>query len=164
MKLPLEDFEFRRCEPCNADEILTMQSEVLAGLTDAEILRNTPEQILRECLQPPHLTIGAWHGNTLAAFSMLYLPCEGNKEEDLSARLENVDIRGLIPANHQLVIVKKEFRGNSLQDELARRLESYALESGVGIICATVSPKNPVSSNSLLRSGYTRNRTLLMYS
>jgi len=37
-------------------------------------------------------------------------------------------------------------------------------ESGVGIICATVSPKNPVSSSSLLRSGYTRNRTLLMYS
>ena len=111
---------------------------------------------------PPHVTLGAWYDNTLVAFSILYVPCDN--EENLSMSLENVDIKGLKTANNKLCIVRKMFRGNSLQFELGRRLESYAHEMGIKLICATVSPKNQYSINNIngiLRLGYTYNRTFL---
>ena len=163
MKISIDKITIQRCTPSCIDEILKIQSETFAELEEADILRSNSEQMLRECLFSPHITIGAWYDEKLVAFSILYFPSDDVPEENLSLCLENVNINGIKSANNKLCIVRKEFRGNSLQCELGRKLESYALESGVGIICATVSPKNTHSIHNVNRLGYTYNRTLSKY-
>ena len=162
MKIEIEDFLFKKCDSSCFNEVLVIQSETFDELIETDILRHNSESMLRKCLFPPHVTLGAWYGGVLTAFSILYFP-QDEDEENLSLYLEKVDVRGLKTANKKLCIVRKDFRGNSLQYELARRLEPYAIEAGVGLICTTVSPKNLFSINSILRLGFTYNRTLIKY-
>ena len=154
-------FTFRECEPSALEDILAMQERTLAGLSSPDILRRNTREMLEECLHAPHVTLGAWDGDRLAAFSVLYFP--HSDEEDLSLCLEGVDIEGLKTANYKLCIVDSEYRGNSLQYQLALRLEEYAIRAGVRVLCATASPHNPYSIRNIKRAGYSRNRTLEKY-
>jgi hypothetical protein len=161
MKIPFDDFIIRQCNIEQLDEILRIQNETLAELPSVDILRANTVQMLEECLKPPHYTVGAWYDGVLAAFSVLYYP--HNDEENLSLCLKSVDIAGLKTANNKLCIVRKEYRGNSLQYHLGLLLERQAVSTGVQLMCATVSPKNQYSINNILRLGFTYNRTLKKY-
>ncbi|MBE6904321.1 MAG: GNAT family N-acetyltransferase [Ruminococcaceae bacterium] len=161
MKIDIEKFVFKECSKEQLDDILRIQEETFKNLEASELLRkNTPEMLL-ECLQPPHITLGAWYEGELAAFSVLYYP--HTKEESLCDYLDNVDCLGLKDANYKLCIVKEKFRGNSLQYELEVRLEKYAVEAGVKILCATASPHNIHSIKNIEKMGYSYNKTLNKY-
>jgi hypothetical protein len=159
------DFIIKKCGPDCLDRILAIQTEIFSELPDTDILRKNTVPMLRGCLSPPHVTLGAWYGGELAAFSVLYFPGDdGDGDgENLAAYLENVDTAGLNTVNNKLCIVRKPFRGNSLQYELGRRLEQYAVEAGCGLICATASPKNSYSIHNMQQMGYIYNRTLSKY-
>ena len=161
MKINFEDFVVRKCDLSHMDEILKIQNETFAELGERDILRENSEEMLRACLMPPNLTLGAWYGDTLAAFAVLYFPFE--EAENLSLCLENINIEGLKVANAKLCIVRKPFRGNSLQYELGCKIEAYALEVGVKLLCATVSPDNTPSLNNIRRLGFSCNRQLSKY-
>ena len=154
-------FTFRECTLSSFETILSMQEKTLAALPDKEILRRNTPEMLKECLTAPNVTLGAWDGDRLAAFSVLYFP--HNQEEDLSLCLEGVDTEGLKAANYKLCIVDEDYRGNSLQYQLAMRLERYALSAGVRILCSTASPNNLYSTRNIRKAGYTLNRTLEKY-
>jgi len=161
MKIQFEDFVIERCTPKDLKEILEIQNETLSDLPSADILRENTLQMLEECLNPPHLTIGAWYKGVLAAFSVLYYPHDD--QENLSLYLKSVDVNGLKTANNKLCIVRKDFRGNSLQYRLGMILERHAIDTETKLLCATVSPKNQFSINNVLRLGFVYNRTLNKY-
>jgi hypothetical protein len=164
MKISIEKFIIKKCEPSDITAILQIQKEAFDGLIEPDILRRNPEEVLKSCLSAPHVTVGAWYGGVLAAFAILYYPAgEAGNPENLAASLTGVETGGLKTANYKLCIVRERFRGNSLQYELGRRLEVYAAESGVGLLCATVSPKNPYSVANITRLGFSYNRTLRKY-
>lgn len=154
------EFDIRPCGPNQLDTLLDIQKEAFAALSDPSLLRRNTPEMLADCLLPPHVTLGAWHENKLAAFSILYFPEE---REDLSLSLTGVATAGLRAANYKLCIVRPAFRGNGLQCRLGLALEQCAREAGVGLLCATVSPDNRQSRENLQRLGYRYNRTLAKY-
>lgn len=161
MKIKIADFEFKKCELCDLNEIMQIQKEAFEILPDLSLLRKNTIEMIRECLLPPHVTLGAWYQGALVAFSILYFPDEG--EENLSYCLEGIDVTGLKTVNNKLCIVRRDFRGNSLQYTLSKKLEEYAKAASANLICATVSSKNSYSMNNILRLGYTYNKTLIKY-
>lgn len=161
MKIRFDDFSVKQLTPEHLQDILCIQNETLPDLPSADILRENSPDMLEECLNPPNFTVGAWYGGKLAAFSILYYPHDD--EENLSLYLKGIDISGLNTANSKLCIVRKEFRGNSLQYNLGLVLERHAVERGTKLLCATVSPKNPYSMNNMLRLGFVYNRTFTKY-
>jgi hypothetical protein len=161
MKIRFEDFTIKQCTTNHLDEIVRLQDEVLAGLPSPEFLRANTVEMLEECLRPPHYTVGAWYGEILAGVSVLYYPY--TDKENLSLSLVTVDASGLKTANNKLCMVRKEYRGNSLQYRLGLLLERHAVETGVQLLCTTVSPKNEYSINNILRLGFKYDRTLIKY-
>lgn len=161
MKYDINAFEMKKCIPSDLDSILEIQDETFASLEDKDLLRKNTDEMLLECLKHPHVTLGAWHGGRLAAFSVLYFP--GNSPENLAASLTSVDGKNLFSANYKLCIVRPDYRGNSLQYILAKKLEDYAVQRGAKIICSTVSPKNPYSMRNVEKLGYIYDHTLTKY-
>lgn len=161
MKISIDNFDFRQCSLEDLGRILEIQENALATLESEELLRKNTTEMLEECLIAPNITIGAWYDNRLVAFSVLYFPKD--KSESLVAELEGISANELSSANYKLCIVDKEFRGNSLQYELACRLLKQASDMGIGIICATASPNNTHSISNIERLGFLYNRTLSKY-
>ena len=161
MKHPIHEFEFKLCTLADLDRILEMQEDALAHLASPNLLRKNTVEMLAECLQPPHVTIGAWYDGRLVAFSVLYVPTV--EDERLDTALEGVSIDGLTAANYKLCIVDRAFRGNGLQYALGMRLIETAREMGVQILCVTASPDNSHSIANVERMGFTYNRTLGKY-
>lgn len=162
VKIPIDDFEIRICTTDHFSDIIRIQDEAFDALSSPDLLRRNTDEMLMDCLNPPHVTIGAWYNGELAGISILYYP--GDDESDnLSLYLKNVDTKGLKSANYKLCIVKPKYRGNSLQYELGKILEQMAVKSGVKLMCATVHPDNIYSINNVLKLGFIYNRTLTKY-
>lgn len=161
MKINIDDFIIKQCTEKDLEEVLNIQDEAFRYLGASELLRkNTPEMLL-ESLRPPHITLGAWYGEKLVAFSVLYFPAD--EKEDLAIYLEGVELAGMKAANYKLCIVRKDFRGNSLQYELGSRLMQYAAQSGINVLCATASPHNAHSIHNIELMGFKYNKTLEKY-
>lgn len=154
------EFDIRPCGPDRLNALLDIQEEAFAALPDPSLLRRNTPEMFRACLLPPHVTLGAWHGDTLAASSILYFP---EAAEDLSLSLISPVPAGTKAANYKLCIVRPAFRGNGLQCRLGLALEQCARQAGVGLLCATVSPKNKHSADNFRRMGYIYDRTLTKY-
>lgn len=152
MKINFDSFSFQLCKQSDIDEIMEIQAEAFAIMDNKDWLRKNTKEMLLTCLNPPHITLGAWYSNILAGFAILYFPDDG--VENLAKYVTKFDASSYRSANYKLCIVREQFRGNSLQYEFGRRLEKYALEKGMEILCATVSPDNIYSRQNILRLGY----------
>ncbi len=151
MRISENEFVFKRCTEKDLSEIVKIQDEAFSLMDNKDILRKNSEEMLLSCLKEPHYTLGAFYNDELAGFVVLYFP-EG--EEIISNSLIKVDANNKKDANYKLCIVRDEYRGNSLQFLLGKRLDEYAKSKGVEILCATVSPDNPYSMNNILKLGY----------
>lgn len=152
MKIPEHEFEFCLCGPDCLEEILDIQEETLALLPNPELLRRNTKEMLAECLQLPNKTMGAWYKGQLVAFAVLYYPVV--QEESLAVYLDDPALLNMRSANLKLIIVRPGFRGNGLQYKLSARLEEYAREDGVEMLCGTVSPLNEHSMANMLKLGF----------
>lgn len=161
MKISFANFIVKQCNTSHMEEILDIQREAFADLPSTNILRENTPQMIEECLKPPHLTVGAWYDGVLVAFTILYYPHD--ESEDLAHLLNSVDISGLKTANYKLCIVRKNFRGNSLQYRLWSILERYAIDAGVKLFCVTASPENRHSIDNIVSLGFIYNKTLNKY-
>ena len=154
-------FELRSCDSTHLEEILKLQEEAIAALPQPHLLnRNTP-QFFKAALCAPHVTVGAFCGETLAGFATLYHP--QTQEDDLSHTLETVDVRGEKVANYKVTIVRQAYRGHHLQQRLEQALEQHAKAQGVTLLCVTVSPDNLPSKRNIEKCGYTYDHTQIKY-
>lgn len=154
-------FHFSKCDITHLDEILKMQEEAIAALPQPHLLnRNTPD-LFRTVLTPPNVTVGAFYGDVLAGFAALFHP--QTHEDDLSHTLKTVDVTGKKVANYKVTIVREAYRGHRLQQRLEERLEQYAKEQGVDVLCVTVSPDNLPSKRNIEKCGYTYDHTRIKY-
>lgn len=160
MKLSKNDFLIKECTNKDLEDILNIQQEAFELLNNSTILRKNSPETLLECLTKPNITLGAWYNGELAGFAVMIFP---EPEENLADDLINIPCKNLKFANYKLCIVKEKFRGNSLQYELGKRLIEIAQNSGVQILCCTVSPENPYSIRNVEKLGFSYNRTLPKY-
>ena len=112
-------FEFRRCGIEHLDTVLDVESETLQSLERPDALRRNSLEMWRRVLQPPHYCLGAWVGEELAGFAVLYIP-SGEDPDNLAAVLKNVDVRDYVPANYKICIVRPRWRGHHLQFQLGQ--------------------------------------------
>lgn len=152
MKLSKDAFEFRKCTLDDLDEICLIQEEAFDAMVDDSLLRRNSRESLEKCLNEPHYTLGAFHGNTLAGFAILFNPMLTDENIALSAGFSEESAKNTV--NFKLVIVRPDYRGNGLQTEFIERLEVLAKEKGFKKIFATVSPNNEYSKNNFLKNGY----------
>ena len=160
MRIDSAEFLIRPCVEEDLKRILDIQEQTFKQIGESDILRRNTPEMLQECLKSPHVTLGAWHGGELAAFSVLYFP---DDDENLAKLLDNVDTSNLKSANYKLCIVKNEYRGNSLQYLLGMELIKAARERNVDILCCTASPHNPYSIKNIEKMGFKYNKTLQKY-
>lgn len=148
-----EGFVFRCCGLDQLDNILDVEREAIDSLERPDMLRHNTIEMWKKCLQPPHYCMGAWIGEELVAFAVLYVPQKGDVE-DLAVLVEQQDTADIASANFKICIVKPQWRGRHLQVRLGRRLHEEAGRRGYRLLCATASPHNAASIKSLIRLGY----------
>lgn len=155
-------FDIIPCDICHLEDVLAVEREALASLERPDLLRRNTERMWRTCLQEPHLCLGAWVGEEMAAFAVLYIPQPGDGEA-LAPLLTQVDATGHKTAHFKVCIVRPRWRGHGLQVTLGERLQTVAHERGYDLLCATVSPHNLASVKNLSRLGYRPDHTLTKY-
>jgi len=155
------EFTFRRCGIDQLDQLLAIQEEAFATLDDDRLLRRNTEEMLASCLGEPHITIGAYDGETMAAFGILYIA--GDSPENLGRKIGLEGEEMLATANYKLVIVRPPYRGNGLQRTLAGLLEDEARKLGYRHICSSVSPYNQYSAANFEKAGYVRRGRAVLY-
>ena len=157
-----QQFEFHPLELSQLDAVLALEQEVLDNLERPDLLRRNTLDMWHKCLQPPHLCLGAWVGEELAGFAVLYVPQPGDGE-DLSVLLTKVDAAAHTSANFKICIVRPQWRGRGLQVLLGKHLGREARARGIDLLCATASPYNKPSVHSLLALGYQADHILTKY-
>ena len=144
------------------DKVLAIEAEALANMERPDLLRRNTLEMWHRCLSVPHLCLGAWVGEELAGFAVLFVPAKGD-EEDLSMLLSQVDSKQYTSANFKICIVRPRWRGRHLQVLLGERLQQEAAKRGISLLCATASPYNQASVKSLICLGYRPDHLLQKY-
>lgn len=159
-------------QPCGIDYlegVLALEREVLAHLERPEMLRRNTREMWQECLQAPHLCLGAWPRTgegtreaMPAAVAVLFVPAEGSAEA-LAPLLTTVDTQGRRAAHFKICMVHPHWRGHHLQWQLGLLLHEEARRRGYDLLCATAAPCNTASIRSLQRLGYHADSTVKKY-
>lgn len=154
--------DVRPCGLGQLGDILAIEQEAIAYLERPDLLRRNTLEMWETCLQPPHLCLGAWVGEELAGFAVMYVPQPGDGE-DLSVLLTKIDASAYTSANFKICIVRPRWRGRGLQVLLGEHLGREARARGIDLLCATASPYNKPSVHSLLTLGYQTDHLLTKY-
>ena len=161
MQKDLSTFEFRKLTIDTVPLLLEVQEEAFEyakGNTD--FLRRNTYETLAVCFGGQSEVLGAFDGDKLVAFGILFVAGEG--KENLAHDVDEIeDI--LTSANVKLIIVRPDYRGNGLQRELVARLEKTAVDAGFKWLCATVAPSNNWSYDNFIKSGFALNKILTKY-
>ena len=155
-------FEIRSCGLEQLETILAIEREAIASLERPDLLRRNTLEMWQKCLQPPHLCLGVWAGEEMAAYAVLYVPQPGDGE-DLSRLLTKVDGSAYRSANFKICIVRPQWRGQGLQVKLGQRLYDEACPRRINLLCSTASPYNQPSVRSLQRLGYQPDHIVTKY-
>lgn len=161
MKKDLSAFEFKKLSIESVPLLLEVQEEAFEyakGNTD--FLRRNTYETLAVCFEGQSEVLGAFDGDTLVAFGILYVAGEG--KENLAYDVDEiVDIN--TSANVKLIIVRPDYRGNGLQRALVAKLENTAKKAGFEWLCATVAPTNNWSYDNFIKSGFALCKILTKY-
>lgn len=155
------EFTFKRCGTEHLGDLLAIQEEAFALLEDDRLLRRNTEEMLASCLREPHITVGVFDGEEMAAFGILYIA--GDSAENLGRKIGFEGEEMLATANYKLVIVRPRYRGKGLQRTLAGLLEDEARKLGYRHICSSVSPYNQYSARNFEKAGYERRGRAVLY-
>lgn len=152
--------EFKALSLDSIPMLLDIQEEAFDVLPSPELLRRNTYETLAVCFNCDSLVLGAYVGEEIAGFGILY--AAGKDEENLAYSLDGCDNPELY-ANAKLVIVRPKFRGLGIQRLLIDRMVDFARSRGFLGVCATVSPKNNYSAANLSRCGFKQVKTLVKY-
>lgn len=158
MKSKYNEYTLRRCTVQDVDQIYELQTIIINGLDNKEILRQNAKDMFEHCVQEPNLTIGVYNKEELIAVSIFVVE---HGVEDLSLDLVCHEVS--VSANYKLIMVKKEYRGNGFQKALMWVMEKYAYNNGFTHLCTTVSEKNTYSLHNIEEIGYEYDHDAIKY-
>lgn len=150
------------------DVINRMQKDAVleAEKVHKGMLRANRDEMIKSCLQKPHITQGIMHGGKLIGFGILYDP-SGIEEENLFKELPTSkyfeDITHADIMHVKLIIIEPKHKGNHLQVHITRELEKQARKMGKKLLLTTVSPHNVASVKNTVKAGFTYNKTITKY-
>ena len=149
----------RRCTKDNLPDVIELNETIYAGLTDKTMLRHNSPEMLASCLEEPNTTLGIYDDKLLVAIGVLYVPQQ--LEED---HFHDLNLQGnFLSANQKLFLVRNDYRGKGLQQQLIQELEKIAIQQGFNLLCTTCAPNNTYSINNFLKEGYVYAKTEQKY-
>ena len=151
-KINSAEFSLTYCDASHLDAICELQEEAFRYITNPNLLRRNPREVLAACLDAPHCTLGAFHGGRLVAFAMLF--DGGHTDENIGKDIGIPEGELDRVMNMKLVIVSPNYWGNGLQVRLMLELEAVAAARGKTLLCGTADPENTHSCRNFLRAGY----------
>jgi ribosomal protein S18 acetylase RimI-like enzyme len=146
------DYQLRFLDQNNLKDMIKLQEIIEQDLFDKEIFKLTTKNEFKEILTNPKSVIGVQTKDGLIAYNIVSFP--GYKDDNFGYDL-NLDLKDLDNVAHlKAVVVHPEFRGNQLQKKLAKFHLDTLTNLGYTHVCSTVSPKNSISIQNHLETGF----------
>lgn len=142
-------FSFRRMDAEDMERVLELQSRVRRLMPDPTQLVGLTAEELEESMRED-LCLGAFVGDTLAAFSLLVINRD-SMERNLGQKL------GFAPqecVTFDIVFVDPDYRGYGMQTRMLELREEAALQLGARRGFVTVSPENGFSLRNVCGRGF----------
>lgn len=145
-------YEMRFLSKGHLEEITRLQEIMVQNLPDKEIFRLTAPEEFRELLEQKRTVIGVLTEDGLIAYNMVCFPKEDGENFGEDINLPQSELKKV--AHLKAVVVHPAYRGNQLQKRLANIHLKVLQELGCEHVCSTVSPKNTISIQNHLASGF----------
>lgn len=149
----------KKCTLDDLDSLMQLQDYVVQRLDNPDYLRVNTREMFAKCLQDPNIAFGLFDGDEMISIMILY--DDSGSDEDLSLGLEKFSVKKSI--NYKLSIVKNEYRGQNIQNDLIWIMSKYAFAKGYTDGCGTVSPDNKYSYNNMVKNGFQEDHIALKY-
>ncbi|VVB63495.1 Uncharacterised protein [uncultured archaeon] len=146
------DYEMRFLNEGYLDDIARLQEIMVQNLQDKEIFRLTAPEEFRELLAQKRTVIGILTEDGLIAYNMVCFPKEDGDNFGVDINLPQSELKKVV--HLKAVVVHPAYRGNELQKRLANIHLKVLQELGYKHVCSTVSPKNAISIQNHLASGF----------
>lgn len=141
----------RRCDEKDFAAIVSVQDEVIAGLSEKHIFERTSDEQIEESLRED-ICLGAFCEGGLAAVGIMVV--NRVTPRNLGVHLGYDEARLRRCATCDSVFVLPRFRGYRLQGIFLRLWDEAAFELGCAEELATVSPDNFASLGNLRANGF----------
>jgi len=146
------DYEMRFLNEGYLEDIARLQEIMAQNLQDKEIFRLRAPEEFRELLAQKRTVIGVLTEDGLIAYNMVCFPKEDGENFGVDINLPQSELKKV--AHLKAVVVHPDYRGNELQKRLANIHLKVLQELGYEHVCSTVSPKNTISIQNHLASGF----------
>jgi hypothetical protein len=132
--------------------ILDLQNLIARNLPVAEIFQVHEEDYFRDLFCLERAALGVLTEQELIAYSIIRIP--GNGKDNLGNDIGLSQAELCKVAHLQATVVHPFFRGNGLQQKMAKVHLRVIEDLGLFHVCCTVSPKNPVSLKNIFSCGF----------
>lgn len=119
--------------------MMALQERVVLELPDPHLFMANDSEFVVKHLGDPGVAFGVSDGDRLIAYALLIAPAS---DEDLSRDLPHREIDPQDVAHLESCVVHPEYRGLGIQRRLTQLRLQSAMESGIGHVLSTISPKN----------------------
>lgn len=131
------------------DEYIKWRDKIKEDMTNPEWLGDMTKDDILYLLNNDSRIWMYYHKSNFVC-SMMLIPAT---EEDVNKF--GLDYNYLEVVDYGPIMVSSKYRGNTLQDQMIKQLDKYALEVGYKVAVTTVHPDNEFSINNLLKNGFT---------
>lgn len=133
-------------------ELVGLQNLIGENLSEPEIFKLHNNNDFENIFQSENSVIGVETVDGLVAYSIIRIP--GLAEDNLGRDIELPREEHTQVAHLQATAVHPIFRGNGLQQKLARAHLEELEKMGYKHVCCTVSPRNPISLGNIISCGF----------
>lgn len=137
----------------DVDAIMLLQEKIFETLESPDLLRRNTREMFEKCTQEPNWTFGAFDPDfpdRLVGVAIMF--DSGDSDESLTDHLVRHTLKHA--ANTKLAMILPEFRGRGFEKTVLIMMKERAELRGYDGLCATVSPQNIHSRESIIASGF----------
>ena len=146
----------------DVDAIMVLQDEIFETLENPDLLRRNTREMFELCVQEPNWTFGAFDPDSpehLVGVAIMFDP--GDSDESLTDHLVRHTLKHAI--NAKLAMILPKFRGRGFEKTVLIMMKERAERRGYDGLCATVSPQNIHSRESIIACGFEYDHTQKKY-
>jgi ribosomal protein S18 acetylase RimI-like enzyme len=133
-------------------ELVGLQNLIGENLSEPEIFKLHNNKDFKNIFQSENSVIGVETVDGLVAYSIIRIP--GLADDNLGRDIELPREEHTEVAHLQATAVHPLFRGNGLQQKMARAHLDELEKMGYKHVCCTVSPRNPISLANIMSCGF----------
>lgn len=145
-------YEMKFLNKASLRELVGLQNLIRENLSEPEIFKLHSTEEFKNIFQSENSVIGVETADGLVAYSIIRIP--GLADDNLGRDIELPREEHTEVAHLQATAVHPLFRGNGLQQKLARAHLDELEKMGYKHVCCTVSPRNPISLANIMSCGF----------